>query len=620
MSKSLTLAATAVFILTLAPAAQEEPRRTARSIPQQLEEPQHADVEIVGHVLEPQRLDPTPERIARLRVPAGFEINVFADNLINPRMLAVADDGTVYVTRREVGDVVMLKDTDNDGRADTRRPVANRPGFHGIAIDGDTVYLATVSEVYKAQRRADGTLGSLEQIINDLPVGGQHPNRTLVVGPDGKLYISVGSTCNACGETSPENATILRAETDGSYRTIFASGLRNTIGFAFHPESDELFGMDHGIDWLGDNEQSEELNHIVQDHHYGWPYVYADGQFNPQDQPPAGITMEEWAARSTDPVGLYTPHAAPMQLAFYTGDQFPAEFKGDAFIAMRGSWNRRPPSGYEIVRIRFDNGQPAGFEPIVQGFLLRSRQGEWGHFGRLAGLAQVADGSLLFSDDTNGVIYRLSYTGAEGRATRGVGAPTNLAGAKIGVAAATVVEASKTQTPNDLAMQILARDAGTIDVTSSAFNDGESVPDEHAADGQNVSPPLNWAEGPQGTRSYVLMMEDPDVSQDPPYVHWIVYNVPANVTHLAEGVPGTPKLVQPQGVKQGLNEHGSIGYFGMKPPVGDPPHHYHFQIFALDTELDLPHSATRAEVLRAMEGHVLAAGEVVGTYQRGNTD
>lgn len=122
--------------------------------------------------------------------------------------------------------------------------------------------------------------------------------------------------------------------------------------------------MDHGIDWLGSNEQDEELNLIEQGKKYGWPYIYADGKHNPQDEPPNGITMEEWAAQSTDPELLYTPHAAPMQMAFYEGDRFPEEYRGDAFVAMRGSWNRNPPSGYEIVRIDFEDRWPVAFEPF----------------------------------------------------------------------------------------------------------------------------------------------------------------------------------------------------------------------------------------------------------------
>ena len=585
----------------------------AQPVSKQLQNPTAADVEVVGHVVEPEQLDPTSERIAGLRLPDGFEINVFARDLINPRMIAVADDGTVYATRRTVGDVVMLRDADGDGQADEAPVVvASRPNMHGIAIDGQTMYLTKVHELYRTTIQSDGTLAPLERLIEDFPDLGQHPNPMVVVGPDGMLYMTMGSTCNACGEANPENATLLRVAPDGSSRTIFASGLRNTIGYGFEPETGELYGMDHGIDWLGDNEQHEELNHLVQGNAYGWPYIYADGQFNPQDDPPNGITHEAWAARSVEPVGLYTPHAAPMQLAFYTGDRFPSDYQGDAFIAMRGSWNRRPPSGYEIVRIRFEDGRPVGFEPFVQGFLVEEDDG-WGHLGRLAGLAQAADGSLLFSDDTNGVIYRVAYTGT-GMSGGNTSVPTNEGDANVRMMAGADPQ-PPASTPTELAAALLQTQS-TLSVESSAFADSEPIPDTYAAEGQNISPPLRWGAGPAGTRSYVVMMEDPDVAEEPPFVHWLLYNIPANVTALDEAVPGTPRLKKPDGAMQGANDRGSIGYYGPRPPTEDPPHAYHFQVFALDTMLDVPFGASRAELLDALGGHVLAGGTLVGTYER----
>ena len=613
-----TLAALASSALAAAlPAAAQTSAEEASSEPSwELQDPKSADVEIIGHVLEPEQLEPTAERLDRLNLPEGFEINVFARDLINPRMIAVADDGTVYVTRRTVGDVVMLRDEDGDGTADTQRTVASRPMMHGIAIDGDTVYLVTVADVYRTELNDDGSFGPLERIIDDLPAGGQHPNRMVVVGPDGKLYISVGSTCNACGETDPEHATMLRAEPDGSSRTIFAAGLRNTIGYGFAPESGELYGMDHGIDWLGDNEQAEELNHLVEGHKYGWPYVFGDSRFNPQDEPPGGISLEEWAAESTEPVGLYTPHAAPMQLAWYTGDQFPEEYRGDAFVAMRGSLNRKPPSGYEVVRIRFENGEPVDFEPFVTGFLMETDDGGWGHLGRLAGLVMASDGSLLLADDTNGVIYRISYQGSD-TAERTVPAePTNVAGATVGMTHGQASDPAVADPQGDLAINHFEARRGMIEVTSPAFKDGEAIPATYAAEQENISPPLAWSPGPENTRSYVLMLEDPDVGENAPFVHWMMYNIPADETALREGVPGQPRLMLPESALQGRNDRGSTGYFGMRPPEGDPAHHYHLQVFALDTELDLPHGASRAELLDAMRGHVLAKGQLVGTYQR----
>lgn len=367
---------------------------------------QPVDVQIVTHVYIPPGLEPTDARVAQLRVPAGFQVRKFADGLGNPRILAVASDGTVYVTRRTQGDVIMLRDTDNDGRADARRIVAKRQGMHGITIHDNRVYLATVTEVFVADRNPDGSLGALKPLITDLPDGGQHPNRTLAVGPDGMLYISVGSSCNACDETNPEHAALLRTTLAGQKREIVARGLRNTIGFAWHPTTRVLWGMDHGTDWLGDLAQKEELNRIAQGGHYGWPKVYESGTVNPKF---ANETFD--AKQFRNPVLLYTSHAAPMQMAFYGGTQFPAEYRGSAFVAMRGSWNRRPPAGYEIARIRFQNNEPAAIEPFLTGFLVQEGGTVWRHFGRPAGIAEARDGALLFTDDTQGVIYRVSYAG-----------------------------------------------------------------------------------------------------------------------------------------------------------------------------------------------------------------
>jgi glucose/arabinose dehydrogenase len=359
--------------------------------------------EVVGHVYEPRRLEPTDERVAGLRVPEGFKVGRFADGLKNPRVIAVADDGTVYVTRRDIGDVVMLRDADGDGRADEGpMVVAARPQMHGIAIRGRKAYLATVE---------DGTFSELERIIDDLPGGGQHPNRTLAVGPDGMLYITVGSTCNACDETDPENATVLRASPDGKRRRIFASGLRNTIGFDWHPRTGQLWAMDMGIDWLGDDDQPEELNRLEEGRKYGWPYIYADGKENPQDEPPGGVTAEQWRRTSEQPALTYTAHASPLQLVFYEGGQFPEAYRGDAFVTFRGSWNRRPPSGYEVARVRFgEDGQPTAFEPFMTGFVRELDGGrDHGFIGRPAGLAVAKDGSLLIADDLAQVVWRVSY-------------------------------------------------------------------------------------------------------------------------------------------------------------------------------------------------------------------
>jgi len=367
---------------------------------------------ITGHVAKAEKLDPNDSR-AKLAVPAGFEVTTFATGLGKPRILAVAADGTVYATRRDTGDVIMLRDQHRNGRAEPPIVVARRPQMHGIALDGTKVYLATVKELFVADRMGDGTFGPLRRLIDDLPDAGQHADSTIAVGKDGMLYVSVGSTCNACDETNPENATILRIKPDGSARTVYASGLRNTIGFGFHPSTNALFGFDHGIDWLGDNDQGEELNEISEGHQYGWPYIYADHKRNPQDEPPGGLTMEQWDRMSTPPLLLHTAHSAPMQMVFYQGNQFPPQYRGDAFVALHGSWNRIPPSGYEVARVHFENGKPMRIEPFLTGFLVSLGADRWGTIGRPFGLAIAPDGSLLVGDDLNGVLYRVRASGGK---------------------------------------------------------------------------------------------------------------------------------------------------------------------------------------------------------------
>ena len=228
------------------------------------------EVQITTNVFKPNKLPATSDRISQLKVPEGFSVEPFAQGLGNSRIIAVSDQGFVYVSRREEGDVLLLKDEDGDGKADKApMQVVSRAQAHGLAIKDNKLYLVTVKEVFVADIKQDGTLGPLEMIIGDLPDSGQHPNRVMAFGPDGMLYISVGSTCNACNESNAENATVLRATPDGKSRTIFASGLRNTIGFDWNRQTGELWGLDHGIDLLGDEVQPEELNKLEQGKQYG---------------------------------------------------------------------------------------------------------------------------------------------------------------------------------------------------------------------------------------------------------------------------------------------------------------------------------------------------------------
>lgn len=394
-------------------------------------------------VARPASRDFSDALAAQLRVPPGFQVRVFARNLGNTRMLAATADGSVLATVRDQGTVLRLADLNGDGSAEgagevtvlaSKAMTPDLEGVHGIAVQGTTVYLATVKSVFSATIGPTG-LSGLQKLIADLPDGGQHPNRTLAVGPDGNLYVSVGSTCNACLEPDSEHATLLRVSTAGTVIAnpanpqhplltrnpaaaisprVFASGLRNTIGFDWQPVTGELWGWDQGSDGLGDDQPPEELNRIVGGKSYGWPFCWGNRQVDPSPEPPSKtFSREGYCATTEAPIADAQAHSASMAFTFYRGTQFPAEYRGDAFLAFRGSWNRSTPTGYKVVRVHFANGVPAPLpstgrvtEDFLAGFLI---EGGAAQFARLAGLTVDASGALVVADDTNGVIYRVTY-------------------------------------------------------------------------------------------------------------------------------------------------------------------------------------------------------------------
>ena len=293
--------------------------------------------------------------------------------------------------------------TDKDGVFEKLRTVVTDfPDVHGIAL-ADTIYLCSSKILKKGKINSDGSIDSLKVIFKDLPDGGQHDNRVIAFGPDGMLYITVGSNCNDCKETNPENATVVSCNPDGTDRKIFARGLRNTIGIDWNPDTRALWGADNGMDWRGDSLPPEELNLIIEGGDYGWPQVFGKQQVDDTREDPMGTTKAAYAKTTQPAMMLFPAHSAPIDFKFIqTGSGFPTTYDGDALICWHGSWNREHPEGYKVQRIHFEKGMPVSASDFFSGFL--NSQGT-ARFGRPAGLCLPGNGKLYISDDENGVIY-----------------------------------------------------------------------------------------------------------------------------------------------------------------------------------------------------------------------
>jgi glucose/arabinose dehydrogenase len=352
------------------------------------------------NTMYPQHLDFNETMVSRLKVPAGFKISISATGLGKPRIMALAEDGSIYITRRDVGDVLLISDKDGDGRYETLKTVwAAFPDVHGITIHDGWLYLASSTTLKRGKLGSDGMVSDTSTLIKDLPDGGQHDNRMIAFGGDGKLYMTVGSDCNDCGETNKELATMLTMNADGTGRKIFARGLRNTIGFDWQPGTKEIWGCDNGGDWRGDEWPPEELNKISEGGDYGWPWVYAKQEVDITREDPAGTTKAAFAKSTVPAVMLFPAHSAPIDFRFFKD--------GDALVAWHGSWNRKVPQGYKIQRIHYVNGQPQSATDFVTGFL--SADGKT-RIGRPAGIIVSKKGKVFISDDESGVIYCVSPT------------------------------------------------------------------------------------------------------------------------------------------------------------------------------------------------------------------
>ena len=360
-----------------------------------------------------------PRRVKRpdgavLRVPDGFEANLFATGLRHPRWLTVAANGDVLLSEPGIEEITLLRDTDGDGVADIKSTFLS--GFRdlrGLAIHGDSLYIADLKRVWRLPYRA----GDLRNRAEPRPLtaaaslgdGEGHWSRLIAFAPDGRhFYVTVGSIDNIGEEPAPR-ATVQRFDADGGGQRTFAGGLRNPVGIAFRPGTAEPYVVVNERDGMGDDLVPDFLTRLVPDGFYGWPYAYIGA--NPH--PGLADKRPDLVAKSIVPDLLFEAHSSPLGLVFYDGDGFPAAYRGDAFVALHGSWNAATPRGYTIVRVPFEGDRPAGHYEIFASGFWDAGSGSAEVWGRPAGLAVAADGSLLVADDWGGAVWRISYTGTE---------------------------------------------------------------------------------------------------------------------------------------------------------------------------------------------------------------
>lgn len=360
-------------------------------------------------VAQTEQKPPQPPQLDRLQLPKGFSIALYAEKVPGARSMTLAPDGTLFVgTRAQNGAVYAVVDANGDRKADDVVTIAsglNTP--NGVAFRDGSLYVAELNRVIRFDRvldavKARSTLAPT--VLNDkLPSDRAHGWKYLAFGPDGLLYLQIGAPCNICDKGDPY-ATILRMKPDGSGTEIFAKGVRNSVGLAWHPDTKALWFTDNGRDMLGDEQPNDELNRASKPGlHFGYPYCHEGSIADPE------FGKDKSCADYEAPAQRLGPHVAALGLKFYDGAMFPAEYRKQLFIAQHGSWNRSAQAGhtgYRIMVARIDGDKVVGYEKFADGWL-QGRQA----WGRPVDLLVLPDGSLLVSDDTASVIYRITYRG-----------------------------------------------------------------------------------------------------------------------------------------------------------------------------------------------------------------
>ena len=356
---------------------------------------------VAGWFAESAQSDET-KRLSSLKLPPGFMIDIYA-RVPDARSLTLSEDGVVFVGTRRAGKIYAI--VPNKQRTKAKKVVeidSNLSLPNGVAYKDGSLYVAAVNKLIKYEN----VLGKLSQkqrpiIITDkLPSSSYHGWRYLKFGPDGWLYVSIGAPCNACLSNDQRYASIMRIQSDGSNQQIYAHGVRNTVGFTWHPKTQQLWFTDNGKDWLGDNEPADEINVAEKAGlHFGFPYVHAG---NILDQK-FGKNVE--SSNFQPPLIKLQAHTAPLGLLFYVGKLFPSQYVGRLLVAQHGSWNRSSKVGYQISSIQINNQtKTSETKTFISGWL----QGQK-YWGRPVDLLQMPDGALLISDDYAGLIYRVSY-------------------------------------------------------------------------------------------------------------------------------------------------------------------------------------------------------------------
>ncbi|MEJ2163590.1 MAG: PQQ-dependent sugar dehydrogenase [Robiginitalea sp.] len=343
-----------------------------------------------------------------LNLPEGFTIEIYAEGVDEARSMALGDDGTLFVGTRSANKLYAIQDLDGDFKADrtivldTTLKVPN-----GVAFRDGALYVAQVNRLLRypnIESQLDNP-PKPEVVYDDYPTEFHHGWKYIAFGPDDKLYVPVGAPCNICDSTVADQryGSITRMNPDGSEREIIAHGVRNTVGFTWHPETGELWFTDNGRDMMGDDVPPCELNRLAEPgQHFGYPFCHGGTVKDPEfgDQRPCSDFVS--------PVQPLGAHVAPLGVKFNTGDMFPESYNGHAFIAEHGSWNRSSKVGYRVTLVKLEGNEAVSYEPFIDGWLDEEAQEA---FGRPVDLLFLEDGSLLISDDLGDAIYRVTYKG-----------------------------------------------------------------------------------------------------------------------------------------------------------------------------------------------------------------